>query len=103
MTLKKKPEKFEKQKRHDSILSIIKLSKGNVRTVFVLLTRNLIPVVVKITLHSLSSSISSIVSNSLLSLLYFFIIASIVEVNNEYHIVWSVFLIEIRVVVLVEF
>ena len=73
-------------------------------TVFVLLTSSLIPFVVKITSHSLSSSMSSMVSPSLLSLLNFSIIASSVEVNNEYHVVWSPFLIEIRaVVVFVEF
>ena len=70
-------------------------------TVFVLLTRNLISFVVKITSHSLSSSISyiSLVSVSLLSLLYFSIIRSNVEVNNEYHVVWSPSLAEIRAVV----
>ena len=70
-------------------------------TVFVLLT---IPFVIKITLHSLSSSMSSMVSASLLSLLYFSIIASSVEVNNHYHVVWSPSLTEIHaVVVFIEF
>lgn len=73
-------------------------------TVFVLLTRNFTPLVVKITSHSLSSSISSVVSASLLSLLYFSIIPSSVEVNNEYRVVWSPSLTEVRaVVVFVEF
>ena len=40
--------------------------------------------VVKITSHSLSLSLSSVVSASLLSLLYFSTIPSNVEVNNEY-------------------
>ena len=72
-------------------------------TVFVLLTRNFMPFAVKITSRSLSSSISSMVSASLLSLLYFSIILSNVEVNNEYQVVWSP-LTEIRaVVVFVEF
>ena len=62
------------------------------------------PFVVKIISHSLSSSISSVVSASLLSLLYFSIIPSSVEVNNEYRVVWSPSLTEIRaVVVFVEF
>ena len=68
-------------------------------TVFVLLMRNFIPFVVKITSHSLSSSISSVVSASLLSLLYFSTIPSNVEVNNEYQVVWSPSLTEIRAVV----
>ena len=73
-------------------------------TVFVLLMRNFTPLVVKITSHSLSSSISSVVSASLLSLLYFSIIPSSVEVNNEYRVVWSPSLTEVRaVVVFVEF
>ena len=73
-------------------------------TVFVLLTRNLIPFVVKITSHNLSSSIYSMVSASLLSLLYFSIIPSSVEVNNEYHVVCPPSLTEKRaVVVFVEF
>ena len=69
-----------------------------------LFTRNLIPFVVKITSESLSSSMSSMVSASLLSLLYFSIIPSNVELNNEYHVVLSPYFTETRaVVVFVEF
>lgn len=79
-------------------------AKAMPRTVFVLLTRNFTPFVVKIISHSLSSSISSVISASLLSLLYFSIIPSSVEVINEYRVVWSPSLTEIRaVVVFVEF
>ena len=71
-------------------------AKAMPSTVFVLLTRNFTPFVVKIISHSLSSSISSVISASLLSLLYFSIIPSSVEVINEYRVVWSPSLTEIR-------
>ena len=67
-------------------------------TVFMLLTNSLIPFVVKITLHSLSLSTSYMVSASLLSLLNFLIVAFSVEVNDEYHVVWSPSLTELHAV-----
>ena len=73
-------------------------------TVFVLFKHNFIPAVVKITWHSLSSSMCLMVSASPLSLLYLCIIVSRLELNNEYHTAWSPVLTEIcAVVVLVAF